>query len=69
GAGGSGEATDDSQIVRCLSSNMSDQPKFVIEHLSVTYEDGTEPLRDISLTIYANEITVLFGPAGGGKST
>lgn len=48
---------------------MSDQPKFVIEHLSVTYEDGTEPLRDISLTIYANEITVLFGPAGGGKST
>jgi phosphate transport system ATP-binding protein len=48
---------------------MSDQPKFVIEHLSVTYEDGTEPLRDVSLTIYANEITVLFGPAGGGKST
>lgn len=48
---------------------MSDQPKFVIEHLSVTYEDGTEPLRDISLRIYANEITVLFGPAGGGKST
>jgi phosphate transport system ATP-binding protein len=48
---------------------VSDQPKFVVEHLSVTYEDGTEPLRDISLTIYANEITVLFGPAGGGKST
>jgi len=48
---------------------MTDQPKFVIEHLSVTYEDGTEPLRDVSLTIYANEITVLFGPAGGGKST
>jgi phosphate transport system ATP-binding protein len=48
---------------------MSDQPKFVVERLSVTYEDGTEPLRNIDLTIYANEITVLFGPAGGGKST
>ena len=45
------------------------QPKIVIEHLSVQYDDGTESLRDISLEIFANEITVLFGPAGGGKST
>jgi len=45
------------------------QPKIVIEHLSVQYDDGTESLRDISLEIHANEITVLFGPAGGGKST
>ncbi len=45
------------------------QPKIVIEHLSVQYDDGTESLRDISLEIHANEMTVLFGPAGGGKST
>ena len=44
-------------------------PKIVIEHLSVQYDDGTESLRDISMEIPANEITVLFGPAGGGKST
>jgi phosphate transport system ATP-binding protein len=35
----------------------------------VQYSDGTESLRDISLDIPANQITVLFGPAGGGKST
>ena len=43
--------------------------KIVIEHLSVQYDDGTESLRDISLEIPANKVTVLFGPAGGGKST
>jgi len=47
----------------------SAQPKIVIENLSVQYDDGTESLRNISLSIPANKITVLFGPAGGGKST
>jgi phosphate transport system ATP-binding protein len=44
-------------------------PKFVVENLSVQYPDGTESLRNISLQIPPNAITVLFGPAGGGKST
>lgn len=43
--------------------------KIVIEHLSLQYPDGTESLRDINLRIPANAITVLFGPAGGGKSS
>lgn len=43
--------------------------KIKVERLSVGYQDGTESLRDISLEIPANQITVLFGPAGGGKST
>ncbi len=43
--------------------------KIVVENLSVAYSDGTESLQDVSLTIPANRITVLFGPAGGGKST
>ncbi len=43
--------------------------KFVIEHLSLRYSDGNESLRDINLRIPANTVTVLFGPAGGGKST
>lgn len=43
--------------------------KFVIENLSLRYSDGTESLKNISLVIPANSITVLFGPAGGGKSS
>jgi phosphate transport system ATP-binding protein len=43
--------------------------KIRVEHLSVQYADGTESLRDITLEIPAHQITVLFGPAGGGKST
>lgn len=43
--------------------------KFEIDHLTVRYSDGNESLKDVSLEIPANSITVLFGPAGGGKST
>jgi phosphate transport system ATP-binding protein len=43
--------------------------KFLIENLTVRYSDGNESLKGISLEIPANSITVLFGPAGGGKST
>ena len=43
--------------------------KIIIENLSLQYADGTESLRDISLNIPEKAVTVLFGPAGGGKST
>lgn len=43
--------------------------KIVVKNLSLKYADGTESLRNISLKIPKNKITVLFGPAGGGKST
>lgn len=43
--------------------------KILIESLSLQYADGTESLRNISMEIRANAVTVLFGPAGGGKST
>lgn len=43
--------------------------KIIIENLSLQYDDGTESLRNISLRIRENAITVLFGPAGGGKSS
>ena len=43
--------------------------KIVIENLSVRYSDGTESLQDVNLNIPAHNISVLFGPAGGGKST
>jgi phosphate transport system ATP-binding protein len=43
--------------------------KIIIENLSLQYSDGTESLRNVSLNIRQNAVTVLFGPAGGGKST
>jgi len=43
--------------------------KIIINHLSIKYSDGVESLKDINLSIPANQISVLFGPAGGGKST
>jgi len=43
--------------------------KIVVQNLSLQYTDGTESLRDINLDIVANAINVLFGPAGGGKSS
>ena len=43
--------------------------KIIIENFSIEYSDGTESLKDINLRIPAKQLTVLFGPAGGGKST
>lgn len=43
--------------------------ELIIRKLSITYSDENESLRNISLEIEARAITVLFGPAGGGKST
>jgi len=43
--------------------------KITIENLSLKYSDGTESLRDINLEIPDQQISVIFGPAGGGKSS
>lgn len=43
--------------------------KFLIENLNLQYSDGAESLKGVSLEIPANSVTVLFGPAGGGKSS
>ena len=43
--------------------------KIVVENLSLTYADGTESLRNVNIAIREKAITVLFGPAGGGKSS
>ena len=43
--------------------------KFILKNLSLTYSDDVQALKGISLEIPAKSITVLFGPAGGGKSS
>ena len=45
------------------------EPKIRIENTSLRYSDGVESLRGVTLDLYARQINVLFGPAGGGKST
>jgi phosphate transport system ATP-binding protein len=44
-------------------------PKIHIEDFSIRYSDGVESLRGITLDLFAQQINVLLGPAGGGKST
>jgi phosphate transport system ATP-binding protein len=43
-------------------------PKIRIGNVSYAY-DGKSALRDVTLDVSANAITVFFGPAGGGKTT
>jgi len=43
-------------------------PKIRIENVSYAY-DGKLALRDVTIDVSANAITVFFGPAGGGKTT
>ena len=44
------------------------EPKIRVENLGYTYE-GPPVLKDITLGVPENAVTVLFGPAGGGKTT
>ncbi len=43
--------------------------KFIIENLVLHYSDGVESLKNITMAIPEHAVTVLFGPAGGGKSS
>jgi len=45
-----------------------EEPKIRIEKVSYDYGDKVA-LRDVTLDVQANAITVFFGPAGGGKTT
>ncbi len=44
-------------------------PKISIHDYCLRYSDSVEALKNIELNIYPNAINVLFGPAGGGKSS
>lgn len=45
------------------------QPKISIQNVSYEYGDGRPVLRNVTLDVVANAITVFFGPAGSGKTT
>ncbi len=48
--------------------NKQTTPKIYLEHVGFAYGTKTA-LNDVTLTIPPHQITVLLGPAGGGKST
>ena len=43
--------------------------KIFVDDVSLKYSDGTESLRNVTLPIVKNQINVLLGPSGGGKSS
>ena len=58
-----------SETPNSLTDITASTDKIIIADLSILYSDGTESLKKINLKIKEKAITVLFGPAGGGKST
>jgi cell division transport system ATP-binding protein len=40
-----------------------------LEHVYKSYENGTQALRDLSITLEDGEFAFLVGPSGSGKST
>ncbi|HEY4610448.1 MAG TPA: ATP-binding cassette domain-containing protein, partial [Ilumatobacteraceae bacterium] len=42
---------------------------ILIDHVSRTFPDGTEAVKDVELEIEDGEFMILVGPSGCGKST
>ena len=51
-----------------MKTQTEHKAKIQIEQVSYAY-GGEQALRDITLDVSANAVTVFFGPAGGGKTT
>ncbi len=45
------------------------EAKLALTNVTFTYDDGTEALKDVSLSVRKNELFVLFGPSRSGKTT
>ena len=43
--------------------------KILVDNVRLRYSDGIEPLQKVTLPIYKNQMNVIFGPSGGGKSS
>jgi len=43
--------------------------QIAFDHVSFGYDDGTQVMKDVSLTIEAGQIAAIVGPSGTGKTT
>jgi NitT/TauT family transport system ATP-binding protein len=50
-------------------SAVAGAPALAFDHVSMTFPDGTEALRDVSFSVRRGEFTSIVGPSGCGKST
>lgn len=60
------EPVSSSNGARPVSSPL---PALAFDHISKTFPDGTEALRDVSFDVAFGELVAVVGPSGCGKST
>jgi ATP-binding cassette subfamily B protein AbcA/BmrA len=57
------EEEDAKQTVQNMSQSIS------VDHLSYSYNNGEQVLKDISFNVEAGKVTAIVGPSGSGKTT
>ena len=60
------------QLAGVIQSRPDHEPleeKISVRHLDFYYQDSNHALKDVSVPIYANQVTAFIGPSGCGKST
>ena len=61
--------TDEASGAGGASAVMENPPSIEMSGLRLTYSDGTEAVRDVSLSVPAGEFFGFLGPNGAGKTT
>ena len=57
------------RVARSIVPSADDQKSVELERVGFAYPDGTQVLRDISLSLQLGEIVAIVGPTGAGKTT
>jgi cell division transport system ATP-binding protein len=52
-----------------IAPHFDDRPVISLQHVWMTYPNGTNALRDVCLTVPENDFVFLVGPSGAGKSS